>query len=484
MRLSVRASARGQVAVLLAALSAFAWGDGFIEIRGGTIATRRIGGVEFVPLRAVVAAVAGRVWVVGDRFIVVYTDSSRSQTESLPLLVEERECVFAAGEDVAVCNGQRLALGAACRLDEEGRELLVPALAVAGLFSSAEAPRLRTVEVRQRGDTTIVRLGLSPEGQIDSGLVAVGATTSSLEFRLEIGIPCDSAFEAQLRLISLTSGNGLLRQVVRENRAATSLLFTFRQPAVETVKVRRNLIEVWAWPRPARRISRVLLDPGHGGHDPGAEGRLGTQEKMLALDIARRVRRRLESQGLQVSLTRECDTFVSLAERTRLANQSGFEIVISIHINAAPNRKACGLETYFLSDAKTDWERAVAARENASFEQELAANSEVRDQLGLILADLAQNEFLFESSEMAAHIQEATLRATRMNDRGVRQAGFYVLRGCFMPAVLVECGFISNRSEEKLLRRSEFRDKLARGIADGCLAFIREYERRLNGHRP
>lgn len=475
--------------LLLAMLSVPALASGFIDVKGCTIATRRIDGVEFVSLRRVVRAAAARIWIVGERFIVLYADSLRPQTESLSAPPREWECVFAAGESVAVCNGRRLALGAACRLADAGRDLLVPALAVAGLFPSTELPRLRTVETLQRGDTTIVRLGFSPGSRghfarADPVLVVAGAAASSLEFRLGLVAICDSAVDAQLRLLSLTSGSGLLRQVNRESSAATSLLFTFRQPAVETVKVRHNSVEVWAWPKPARRVSRILLDPGHGGHDPGAVGRMGTQEKVIALDIAKRVKRRLEAQGLQLSLTRESDTFVSLAERVRRANRTGFDLLVSIHTNAAPNRKACGLETYFLSEAKTDWERAVAARENAAFEREVAECIYTGDQLGLILADLAQNEFLFESSEMAAQIHEAILRVARMNDRGVRQAGFYVLRGSFMPAVLVECGFVSNRSEEKLLRRPEFREKLAKGIAEGCMAFVRDYERRLNGHRP
>ncbi|MEO0073529.1 MAG: N-acetylmuramoyl-L-alanine amidase [candidate division WOR-3 bacterium] len=474
MTVSVRFSGAIRAAVLLAMLAVGAGADiGSVPASSG-----------YVSLRTMAGAVGAKVWVVGDRFIVVYRDSSLFRNDSLARSGDERECVFAAGQDVAVCNGRRLWLGAVCRLAEGGADLLVPATAAAGLFAGAEAPMLVSAERFQRRDTTVVRLSLNQGARIDPGFVMPGRSNSSLEFRLEIGATCDSGFDAGLRLISLTSGTGLLREVVRESAAAISLLFTFRQPAAESVVLRAGAIEVWAWPKPARRVSRVLLDPGHGGRDPGAVGRLGTEEKRLVLDIASRLKRRLESEGIQVNLTRECDTFVSLAERVRLANGAGFDFFVSIHVNAAPNRKACGLETYFLSEARTDWERAVAARENASFEPELMSSPQIRDQLGLILADLAQNEFLFESSELAGHIQEATLRATRMNDRGVKQAGFYVLRGCFMPAVLVECGFVSNRSEEKLLRRGEFREKLAKGIADGCLAFVRAYERRLNGHRP
>jgi N-acetylmuramoyl-L-alanine amidase len=214
-----------------------------------------------------------------------------------------------------------------------------------------------------------------------------------------------------------------------------------------------------------------MLDPGHGGTDPGAVSRRGTHEKRIALDIAARVKKKLLAAGFEVMMTREADAFVSLADRSKLGNGRKPDVFVSIHINASPNRAACGLETYFLSEAKTDWERAVAARENAAFEP--AGAGKTGDELGMILADLAQNEFLWESSALAARIQEATVPHARIRDRGVRQAGFYVLRNTYMPAVLVECGFLSNRSEDKLLRTESHRERVAEGIFRGIAAFAR-----------
>jgi N-acetylmuramoyl-L-alanine amidase len=261
-----------------------------------------------------------------------------------------------------------------------------------------------------------------------------------------------------------------------------NLFWNFRQPTQDTVLLQPNGIEVRLWPKPQRRVNKIILDPGHGGKDPGAIGRLGTEEKTIVLDIARRVKKHLTQSGFEVILTRDSDDYVSLAERAEKAAKSGADLFVSIHANAAPNRSATGLETYFLSEAKTDWERAVAARENAAFERELA-NPLIKDNdpVTLILADLAQNEFLFESSELAGRIQEAALSAICAQDRGVRQANFYVLRNIFVPAVLVECGFLSNRQEEKLLRNPAHREKIARAIAQGIKNFTRDYESRLNG---
>ena len=236
------------------------------------------------------------------------------------------------------------------------------------------------------------------------------------------------------------------------------------------------------WTRPERAIKRIVLDPGHGGQDPGALGRRGTREKVVVIDVARRLKKKLEKQGFEVIMARDSDQFVSLADRSKCGNSHKADLFVSIHANWSPNRAACGLETYFLSEAKTDWERAVAARENAS--SQAGDSGSVLDaggDVGLILADLAQNEYLVESSELAGWIQEKTVSYARIKDRGVRQANFYVLRNNFMPAVLVECGFLSNRSEEKLLREDDHRERLAEGISRGIVEFAKPYATGTNG---
>ncbi|MEO0070337.1 MAG: N-acetylmuramoyl-L-alanine amidase [candidate division WOR-3 bacterium] len=334
-------------------------------------------------------------------------------------------------------------------------------------------------------ETVAVRLLLDPLQGKKGPLLYHKERRSSLELRLILGCRTDSGFVQELGLLSLTSRSGLMNSLQLDTASVgTSLIWTFRVPMQETIINRANGIEVRLFPRPPRRVNKIVLDPGHGGADPGAIGRKGTQEKTIVLDIAQRVKKHLIKEGFEVILTREKDETVTLAERVEKATNSNADIFVSIHANWAPNRKACGLETYFLSEAKTDWERAVAARENAVFEREIS-NPLVKndDPVSLILADLAQNEFLLESSELALRIQETTLPVLKSNDRGVRQANFYVLRNIFMPAVLVECGFLSNLTEEKLLRQPEHREKIARAIAKGVATFIRDYERRLNGKR-
>ena len=231
---------------------------------------------------------------------------------------------------------------------------------------------------------------------------------------------------------------------------------------------------------PIREIKTIVLDPGHGGVDPGAVGKKRLQEKEVNLAVAKILKKKLENYGLKVLLTRIDDRFVALSERTRFVNEKKADLFISIHCNASDNnRKANGFETYFLSEAKTDWERAVLARENGALKYEQAnVDSLSRDDISLILADLSQNEFLKESYCLALEIQTAGVNILKDVDRGVRQAGFYVLRGSFMPAVLVECGFLSTPSEEKKLATNKYRENIGQAIFLGVINYIKDYEKR------
>ena len=440
-----------------------------VEIAGVQVPVRKVGDVSYVGLYQVVQAYGGRYWRVNDRFVAALPADTASNWP---------EYVFMADSAVVLHSGRRITL-TATPFVEEG-QLFIPALALTGLLPAPRVPVLRTIETAKQGDTvgvTIAVGGVQPGESLGYRV----ETLSSLEYRLVLGARCDSGFGRQAALISLTGGCGLLREVRIDSGAGTNLLFLFRRSAAGSVEVKNGQVKLLFRPRPDRRIRKIVLDPGHGGPDPGAVGRQGTQEKAIVLDVAKRLKRRLEEKGFEVRLTRDSDVHVPLVERCRMANGLKPDLFISIHANAAPNRDACGVEVYFLSEAKTDWDRAVAARENAAFAEELPDTSLVKDALGLILADLAQNEFLIESSELAAAIQESAVQAGRVKDRGVRQANFHVLRNNYMPAVLVECGFLTNRSEEKLLRQGEHREKLAKGIADGVVAFAQAYERRLNG---
>lgn len=230
------------------------------------------------------------------------------------------------------------------------------------------------------------------------------------------------------------------------------------------------------------KIRKIVIDPGHGGIDPGAVGPRGYYEKDANLAISKIVKQLLEEKlGVEVIMTRVTDTLIALQQRTEIANENFADLFISIHCNASPKwrRNSRGIETYFLSTAKTDEARAVAARENASIKFDMEETGNI-DDVSLILWDLAQNEFLTESSELAEMIQEELVKRLRIPDRGMNQAGFFVLNGAYMPSVLVECAFISHREEERLLRTKRFKQKIAEGIFEGIKRFKEKYETRLS----
>lgn len=225
-------------------------------------------------------------------------------------------------------------------------------------------------------------------------------------------------------------------------------------------------------------IDVIVLDPGHGGEDTGAKGPGGLLEKNVVLEIAKKASGLLTQRGFKVFLTREDDSFVPLAERTALANQKGADLFISIHANAAKRRQASGSETYFLSRAKNDEARAVAALENASLRFERPDSSLAgTEDLDFILLDMVQNEFLKESQNLAGLIQDKLEKDLPIPNRGVDQAGFFVLNKAYMPAVLVETAFITNPNEAKLLKKDSVQEKVALAIAEAVAQFKQKYER-------
>ena len=225
----------------------------------------------------------------------------------------------------------------------------------------------------------------------------------------------------------------------------------------------------------------VVVDAGHGGHDPGASGPSGTREKDVNLAVARRLAHRLEDTGaVDVVLTRADDTFVALGERRKIANRADADLFVSIHANAADSPSAEGFETYYLSTAKTAQALEVARRENASIRYENPEiDPESLDELNFILWDLAQNEFFRESSVLAQTVQEELDRRMDLRSRGVKQAPFFVLNGTFMPAILFETAFITNPREEALLNDPSFQTRLVDGLAGSILAYLDRYGRKI-----
>ena len=218
-------------------------------------------------------------------------------------------------------------------------------------------------------------------------------------------------------------------------------------------------------------ISRVVIDPGHGGHDPGAQHG-GLSEAALVLDIAGRLEKLLLSQPqIGVVLTRRTDRFVSLEERTAIANRANADLFLSIHANASTNRNLHGVETYFLNFASDPEAEAVAARENS-------ASGGSMHNLSSIVRAIALNNKLDESRDLAETVQHAMIEKLRpanprLHDRGVKQAPFTVLIGAGMPSVLAEISFVTHRAEAELLKTDDYRNRITEALFDAIVKYQR-----------
>jgi N-acetylmuramoyl-L-alanine amidase len=259
---------------------------------------------------------------------------------------------------------------------------------------------------------------------------------------------------------------------------------------------------VSAAPPPARVRTRaapkpsvpkvVVIDAGHGGPDRGMIGPIGTPawftEKDVTLSVAKKLATVLHARGVDVLMTRTTDTLIALSDRGRIANSNHGDVFISIHCNApgsntAKGAREHGFETYFLAEAKTEDERRVQDMENESVKFETGANAPKGDPLNFIITDMAQNEHLRESSDLAQTIQQGLIDVHPGPNRGVQQANFAVLRGSYMPAVLIEIGFGSNQSEATYLSDQANQRALARNIAESVIAYLAHYDSRIGGAR-
>ncbi|GMR04523.1 MAG: hypothetical protein BMS9Abin23_0421 [Thermodesulfobacteriota bacterium] len=220
-------------------------------------------------------------------------------------------------------------------------------------------------------------------------------------------------------------------------------------------------------------VDVIVIDPGHGGMDTGAVSKRGVREKDLTLAVAKRLVRVLKKRlGCTILLTRSDDTFVPLEERTAIANRNSADVFISIHVNSAPNRRARGLETFFLNYEPSDEEsRRTAAIENGFDPREAGIDGTFSGDLKATILDLVETAAHHESSTLAESVHTSLVRSTGRGDRGVKQAPFSVLSGAVMPAVLVELGFISNGRDRVWLASSKGKDEIARSIALGILDF-------------
>ena len=247
-----------------------------------------------------------------------------------------------------------------------------------------------------------------------------------------------------------------------------------------------------AIPKPRVR-KLVVIDAGHGGPDNGMTGPIGNNppwfvEKDVTLSVAKKLEAVMRARGYDVLMTRTTDTLIALADRGRIANANHGDLFVSIHCNApgyntAAGARERGFETYFLAEAKTEGERRVQDMENESVKFETGANAPKGDPLSFIITDMAQNEHLRESSDLAQTIQDGLIEVHPGPNRGVQQANFAVLRGSYMPAVLIEIGFGSNQSEATYLTDQANQRALARNIGDSIIAYLGHYESRVGGQR-
>ena len=221
------------------------------------------------------------------------------------------------------------------------------------------------------------------------------------------------------------------------------------------------------------KIVRIVIDPGHGGHDPGTTGPTGLTEKDLCLDVALRLGRIIKQRlaNAEVVFTRTNDAFISLEERTYIANDIKADLFLSIHANSSPYPAVRGIETYYLDFVGSTEVMEVAARENATAQEKVSDRFELMKKIGL-------GEKKMEESRMFAEdIQDSLSRliqrsASSAQNRRVGRAPFVVLAGANMPSVLTEISFLSNPSDEQLLRKSQYRERLAEGLYQGVATYL------------
>jgi N-acetylmuramoyl-L-alanine amidase len=265
-----------------------------------------------------------------------------------------------------------------------------------------------------------------------------------------------------------------------KNSRSKSLKSSVANPASE----KPDLIRPVTAPQPTRdgqstltrtlglKIGRIVIDPGHGGHDTGTIGPTGLMEKDLCLDVALRLGKIIQQRlpGAEVLYTRSDDTFIPLEERTNIANEAQADLFISIHANSSRDQAARGIETYYLNLKGTPEAMEVAARENA------AAQEGVHDLQDLVKR-IAQTEKIEESKELAEDVQDSLAKRIQksskpVKNRGVRKAPFVVLIGADMPSILTEISFLSNPADEQLLKKPEQRQKVAEGLFQGVVSYL------------
>ncbi len=325
---------------------------------------------------------------------------------------------------------------------------------------------VKTVVIEKKGTTHAqVRMKSmsATSGALNSALLKPGVVSVKAHIERKDVLITNVHFTREVKSMKVTSRTA--------EKVVVLVTLGKKQSATSTPTTASNDNDKW-------KLSTIVIDAGHGGKDPGAIGLGNVQEKKITLAVAKLLKSELKKTmpGVKVVMTRDDDTFVELYRRGEIANEAGGRLFISIHCNSMPEKPhpAHGFECWILRPGKSDDAARVASRENGAIRYE--SDRKRYDSLDAemaILGSLAQSAFARYSEELGKELGSAMKSGTGMNNRGVHQAGFYVLVGASMPAVLVELGYLSNENDAKILKSSSGQKKIAASIAKG----IREYER-------
>lgn len=368
-------------------------------------------------------------------------------------------------------------------LEERAQGTLIRISLGADLKYRYEAGRYNWLTITFEGGVLARSLGISvpPEGMVIDSRFTQREDEAQLSFRI--------TGDMESYDVSRASDTGDILIALRKRRPSTA---AGRQatPGGTVDDVIESVV-----PKPVEptfdenewRIDTVIIDPGHGGRDSGAVGPKGTKEKDIVLAISKELKKLFDERGeVNAVMTRSDDVFVGLYQRATAAKRSNGKLFVSVHANASKNRTARGMEVFFLSAAKTDDARMVEDRENAAvaYEDNPSASRKMLNGSNLlsdIERDMASNVFLKESQDLCSILLDSAIPATRQENRGVKQAGFYVLAGTLaaMPSILFEVGFISNPEEERMLNRISYQKRIAQSIYDAVMKFKSRHERGL-----
>jgi N-acetylmuramoyl-L-alanine amidase len=380
-----------------------------------------------------------------------------------------------AGESESIVPLVETNLGAAISIERLAP--LVP-LSISALGNGRFAAKVAGVDMELRDQL--------PFATISGQLVPLAAAPFVVDGHLYV------PFEVVAELLPRAASDRL-----RYLPGSAQLRFT-GTPAASTVALipASGVAEKRASPsRPGTRARkrRIIVDAGHGGPDTGMHGPIGGNftiyEKNITLAVANKLDTALRARGMAVTMTRTRDTLITLGDQGKIANEAHGDVFVSIHVNAAnlawhKPAEARGYETYFLAEAKTEDAKRVERMENESVHFETGSSSEKDDPLTLITMDMAQNEHLRESSDLAEIIQRRLGAVEEGPSRGVKQAGFMVLVRAYMPAVLVEIGFGTNAEEARFITNPVKQRAIANAIANGVNEYLDNYERRLGSTTP